>query len=305
MPTNQQCLEELKKKFLLGKVSQSAYYQEKWKIIQDSISRQELLNPIFNDDVQWEIKDSKDSIFRYLSPGPFAHGDTNEYCELSSGIYIGKYPVTLKEFMLFLKDSGWEYPENEKFTMNQISQHEDSQVSNVSWLDAQEYCRWMRRYTNDYYSLPHEIEWEYAARGIDGRIHPWAHQRIERGSDPLRTNLKEDPNFTKGNLANKLSPFGCFGMVGNLSEWCVDEVEPDKDSRILRGGPWLNDTECVTCLNRRICSSSKERILSAGFRMVYLPESMYEDYQKEIRNTDSKIISKLGFKRIKNPSSYS
>ena len=139
--------------------------------------------------------------------------------------------------------------------MKQISPQEDSQVSNVSWLDAQEYCRWMRRYTNDYYSLPHEMEWEYAARGIDGRMYPWGHELSEIDSDQLKTSLTEDENLLKVMLGNRLSPFGCSGMVGNLFEWCVNDSKPDEDSRVLRGGPWMKDMECVNCTNRRVCSS--------------------------------------------------
>ena len=46
-----------------------------------------------------------------------------------------------------------------------LSSGEEHPVVNVSWNDAQEFCRWLSKTEDRPYRLPTETEWEYACRG--------------------------------------------------------------------------------------------------------------------------------------------
>ena len=84
---------------------------------------------------------------------------------------------------------------------------------NINWHQATAWCqeRGLR--------LPHEIEWEYAARGTDGRTYPWGEE-----APPTNRAAGWMP-------ASHASPFGLLGMSGTIWQWYQNawnaEMSPD------------------------------------------------------------------------------
>ena len=99
-------------------------------------------------------------------------------------------------------------------------------VVNVSWDDAQAYCKWLSEVTNKQVRLPTEAEWEKAARGDqDKRIYPWS-----GAFDQAKCNTRESGiggTSSVGNFPDGASPYGCLDMSGNVWEWTQDWFDAD------------------------------------------------------------------------------
>lgn len=123
-------------------------------------------------------------------------------------------------------------------------------VVQVSARDAAAFCA--------YYGLrlPTEAEWEFAARGTDGRRYPWGNDLpVKRGArlanfGTVRCCAADDADgYTYyapvGSYPQGASPFGVLDMAGNVWEWTASPF-PGKPGQVtLRGGGWGNNPYCL------------------------------------------------------------
>jgi len=119
-------------------------------------------------------------------------------------------------------------------------------VVGVTWYEAEAYCKWVSNEKKRKVRLPTEEEWEYAARGEDGRPFPWG-----EAFDTALTNVFESEAHDTSEVASiqgDISPFGVMDMCGNTQEWTNSrytplpgEVYPAAVLYVARGGSF-NDT---------------------------------------------------------------
>ena len=164
-------------------------------------------------------------------------------------------------------------------------------VVGVSWQDADKYCRWAGA------QLPTEAQWEYAARGDDGRIYPWGDAFDGSKANFCDTNCtfdwkdgEQDDGHETTAPAGSYSPAGdswvdAADMGGNVWEWTADwysdypdtpQINPTGPAagewKVLRGGSWRVFQLYLRAANRNVFSPFN-RYFIAGFRCAVAPGS--------------------------------
>ncbi|MCC6823717.1 MAG: SUMF1/EgtB/PvdO family nonheme iron enzyme [Verrucomicrobia subdivision 3 bacterium] len=205
-----------------------------------------------------------------------------------SPFWMGRFEVTWDQYLLFM------YPDDEK-NLREKNEH-DATVDAISdavtrpskpYVDmsfgmgksgfpaismtqhaANKFCHWLSAKTGHFYRLPTEAEWEYACRAGTTTAYSF-------GDDPEK--LPEfgwffDNSNSKYQKVGKKkpNPWGLYDMHGNVTEWVLDQFDPDyykacADKGVVtnpwnkatkpyphsaRGGSWDDDPPALRSANR-------------------------------------------------------
>jgi gamma-glutamyl hercynylcysteine S-oxide synthase len=175
-------------------------------------------------DVQYPWEDSPRRFHEHLM-----HVDTFD---------IDKYPVTNKEFKVFLDATHYHPKDDLNFLKdwqaeNYLPGWENKPVTWVSLEDARAYATWAGK------RLPREWEWQYALQGPEhDRRYPWGNAwRADAVPLPDEDRVPRGPDNVYAH-ATGISAYGVMDMVGNVWQWTDEYVDEHTRSAIVRGGSY-------------------------------------------------------------------
>ena len=226
-----------------------------------------------------------------------------------------KYLVTVGEFRRFVEATGYRteaetgdgaYVASEGYKKvkdadwrkTYFEQSDAHPVVNISWNDAQEYCRWLTEETGRTYGLLTEARWEYACRAGSETAYCFGDD-----SEELSRYAWYGEDWKKGSthsVGNKEpNRWGLFDMHGNVWEWVSDwysesyyeqllevarsgasgtpsssEPAPSENPggpqsgsiRVFRGGSWYYDADdCRSAYRNGRLPGGRD--ISLGFRL--------------------------------------
>jgi len=211
----------------------------------------------------------------YVPGGEFMMGrdDGDEYERPAHKVTVKRFfidinEVTRQQYQDFVNQTGHAAPANWKSKAFPAGTGQQP-VTDVTWDDANAYAKWASK------RLPTEEEWEFAARGTDGRRYPWGNdwKTGNANADDASKSLM-DAGSSKG-----ASAYGATDMVGNAWEWTATKLvaypggqlskQTTGDVRVIRGGSYTESKdEATTTYRRGYPARGNYDYAKTGFRCV-------------------------------------
>jgi len=151
---------------------------------------------------------------------------------------------------------------------------DDVPVGNITWDEAEAFCRWLTGLSKGraHYRLPVEAEWEYACRA--GSVTPYCCS--DRALARYAVYKANSENRLRPTGSLEASAFGLFDMHGNHNEWCglaapssplfTPIPSDDPTQRPSRGGGFFDQPERIRSAARDWAHMSS--MGKGGFRVL-------------------------------------
>jgi len=203
--------------------------------------------------------------------------------------FLGQTPVTQAQWQVV---AGWPKQQLDLKDQPSLFQGANRPVEQVSWQEAEEFCRRLSVRTGQDYTLPSEARWEYACRA--GTTTPFSFGETltpELANYDANNTYASGPKGVYRQQTTEVGSFpangwGLHDMHGNVWEWCLDpwhgsyEGAPTDGSawmvgggasKLLRGGSWFYiPAYCRSAF--RFCLPPDYRFDYIGFRVCCLPQ---------------------------------
>lgn len=185
-----------------------------------------------------------------------------------SPFWMSEHEVTFAEWDLYFKDNSLPQAKNLDGVTRATPQYidltwgmgraADQPTNSMSQPAAIMYCKWLYTKTGIFFRLPTEAEWEYACL---------AGKPADAAKLGEMAFFKDNSNGKFQRVKQKKpNAWGLYDMLGNLSEWTIDQYDPayyqkiaakdpittpgPKYPRTVRGGSYLDDAAQLRCSNR-------------------------------------------------------
>ena len=199
----------------------------------------------------------------FISVGSFKMGsdlvgrenENPEHLVQVKAFSLDRFEVTNLQYKDFIDATGRRTPVHWQGG-NFLTGRADHPVVNVTWEDARAYADWVNK------RLPTEAEWEWAARGTEGREYSWGKQVNQ---DFANFNNPEGGTSSVDKYIRGQSEFGIWDICGNVGEWVNDWYEatyyarspdsnplgpPDGRQKVYRGGGYQTNRIDIRALSR-------------------------------------------------------
>ena len=204
------------------------------------------------------------------APRPVHEVTVSGFCLHRTEVTVSEFGQCVQEGTCAEPDMGgrcnWRFPGRERHPINCLD-----------WSQAQSYCAWRGG------RLPTEAEWEYAARGVDGRLYPWGNEPPAAQSCSAATG-HSDSSCEVGSHPMDTSPFGVLDLGANISEWTLDwwaigypaeSVEDPRgpeygEERVVRGASYGRARTSMLAAERVLVTPATHAE-GVGFRCAFPP----------------------------------